>query len=116
MSQWITVCHRNDVVANAGRCALIDGKQVALFRIVRNHQETWFAVQNYDPYSDANVLSRGIVGCTNNTLFVASPIYKQRFALATGQSLEDSDITLETWPVEIRDDRVQVMTHQQQAA
>jgi len=48
-----------------------------------------FAIGNYDPASDANVLSRGIVGDIGGEIVVASPIYKQHFSLITGRCLEE---------------------------
>ncbi|MBB3105864.1 nitrite reductase (NADH) small subunit [Psychrobacter luti] len=69
-----------------------------------------FALDNYDPFSQANVLSRGLIGGTTVTndarideavLYVASPIYKPRFNLATGQCLDDKSVTLATYNVEL---------------
>ena len=47
------------------------------------------AIGNHDPASDANVLSRGIVGDIGGELVVASPMYKQHFSLLTGRCLEE---------------------------
>ena len=47
---------------------------------------------NLDPFSRANVLSRGIVGDLKGELVVASPVYKQHFSLRTGQCVEDPDV------------------------
>ena len=49
-----------------------------------------YALSNYDPFSGAFVLSRGIVGSTGDTLKVASPLYKQTFDLASGQTSEEA--------------------------
>ena len=43
-----------------------------------------YAIGNYDPASDANVLARGIVGDIGGEIVVASPIYKQHFSLRHG--------------------------------
>jgi nitrite reductase (NADH) small subunit len=106
MNQY-TVCKLEDILPETGVCALIEGKQVAIFRTKDNKL---FALDNYDPFSQANVLSRGLIGGTTVTndagideavLYVASPIYKQRFNLATGQCLDDKIVTLATYHVEL---------------
>ena len=48
-----------------------------------------FAIGNFDPFSKAFVLCRGIVGDKGGVPKIASPIYKQTFDLRTGQCLED---------------------------
>ena len=40
-----------------------------------------YALDNFDPHSGANVLSRGIVGDLSGELVVASPVYKHHFSL-----------------------------------
>ena len=106
MNQYV-VCRLEDILPETGVCALIEGKQVAIFRTKDNKL---FALDNYDPFSQANVLSRGLVGGTTVTndggideavLYVASAIYKQRFNLATGQCLDDNSVTLATYDVEL---------------
>ncbi|MFC6380831.1 nitrite reductase small subunit NirD [Psychrobacter glacincola] len=113
MNQY-TICNLNDIIPETGVCALVDGKQIAIFRTKHNHL---FALDNYDPFSQANVLSRGLIGGTTVTndagideaiLYVASPIYKQRFNLATGQCLDDESVTLNTYQVALNEDDVVV--------
>ena len=53
-------------------------------------------------------MSRGIIGDADGTPTVASPIYKQRFDLRTGQCLEDDTVAVRTWPVRVHDGRVEV--------
>lgn len=69
-----------------------------------------FALDKYYLLSQANVLSRGLIGGTTVTndagldgavVYVTSPIYKQRFNLATGQCLSDKGVTLATYHVEL---------------
>ena len=85
--QWKTVCHLENIMPNSV-CVLINGEQVAIFRIGKHND--LFAISNFDPFSQANVLSRGLTCDLKGTLCVASPIYKQHFNLETGQCLEDS--------------------------
>ncbi len=107
-----TVCQLQDILPETGVCALIDGKQIAIFR---TKEDRLFAIDNYDPFSQANVLSRGLIGGTTLTndegdkesiLYVASPIYKQRFDLTTGQCLDDKKISLATYAVSLENDNV----------
>jgi NAD(P)H-dependent nitrite reductase small subunit len=55
------------------------------------------AIGNHDPFSRANVLSRGIVGDLKGELVVASPVYKQHFSLASGRCLEDPSVRLQVY-------------------
>lgn len=120
MNQY-TICNLNDIIPETGVCALVDGKQIAIFRTKHNHL---FALDNYDPFSQANVLSRGLIGGTTiaddtgideAVLYVASPIYKQRFNLATGQCLDDESVMLATYQVALEDSKVVVNVNSHQA-
>ena len=104
MEQWTTVCSQKDLVPYLGVCALVEEKQIALFQV----GDSLYAIDNYDPVSRANVLSRGIVGDLKGELVVASPVYKQHFSLLTGQCHEVPDIKLSVYPVQIQDGMVQV--------
>jgi len=84
------ICRLDDIVPDTGVCALVGGEQVALFRIA----DRVFAIGNRDPFSGANVLSRGIVGDLKGELVVASPIYKQHFSLVTGRCIEDESVSV----------------------
>ena len=82
---WHEVCVLADLSPERGAAALLDGVQVALFR---THDDQVYAVQQLDPYSAANVMSRGIVGSRGDVPTVASPMYKQVFDLRTGECLD----------------------------
>jgi nitrite reductase (NADH) small subunit len=77
---------------------------VAIFRL----QSEYYAISDYDPFSKAYVLSRGIVGDRGGVVKVASPIYKQSFSLATGECLDDPTVKLPTYPVRVVDDVVYI--------
>jgi NAD(P)H-dependent nitrite reductase small subunit len=89
MNDLVAVCKLSDIVPDTGVCALVHGRQVAVFRLA---DDTVHAIDNHDPFSRANVLSRGIVGDLKGELVVASPIYKQHFSFTTGQCLEDASV------------------------
>ena len=100
---WVVVCRLNDIVPNTGVCALVGGRQVAVFRLNGN---SVYAIDNHDPFSRANVLSRGIVGDLKGELVVASPVYKQHFSLVSGQCLEDPAVRVAVFPVLLEGDMV----------
>lgn len=106
MSNWINVCAMDDLQPDSGVCALVNGKQVALFYLTRTGEV--FAVANFDPIGKANVLSRGMIGDLGGEPMVASPLYKQHFSLKTGICFEYDDIKIDTYPVRIDNDRVAV--------
>jgi nitrite reductase (NADH) small subunit len=86
-AQWVPVCRLDDIVPNTGVCALVNGEQVAVFHVDDGAARV-FAIGNYDPNSQAAVLSRGLVGSLGERIVVASPIYKHHFDLTTGECLE----------------------------
>ena len=102
---WVDVCPLEKLVPGRGVCALVGGMQVAVFRIAG---EEIYAISNFDPFSGAFVLSRGIVGSRAERLKVASPIYKQSFDLETGVCLDDATIMVRTFEVRVSDGMVQV--------
>ena len=94
---WIPVCKVEALTADRGVAALVDGEQVAIFllRPVDGESEpSRHALGNHDPMSGANVLARGLVGSAGDVAFVASPIYKQRYDLASGRCLDEADVTI----------------------
>jgi nitrite reductase (NADH) small subunit len=103
---WVDVCAWDDLTPDRGVCALVGDHQVALFRVTPN--DDLYAVSNYDPFSRAFVLSRGIVGSQDEVPKVASPMYKQCFDLRTGCCLDDSDVAVRTFAVQVVAGRVQV--------
>jgi len=99
------ICSLNDLIPELGVSALINGEQVAIFRLKDNRV---YAIANYDPFSQANVLSRGLTCQIKGTTCVASPIYKQHFDLLTGQCLEDDTVSIKIYPVKIEGEAVLV--------
>lgn len=112
---WMRVCAVADLEVERGRAALLGSTQIALFLLPAG---TVHAVSNYDPYGDANVISRGIVGTRRfvetgqdpeqgqDAPTVASPLYKQVFDLRTGACLDTQGKdprSLRVWPVAVSD-------------
>lgn len=106
VTTWVDVCSLDAIAPNTGVCALVADKQVAIFRV--GNGDELYALSNYDPFSKAFVLSRGLVGDRHGILKVASPIYKHNFSLTTGQCLDDETVKIPTFVVKVVGDRVQV--------
>ncbi|WP_051432864.1 nitrite reductase small subunit NirD [Promicromonospora kroppenstedtii] len=116
VARWERACLLTDLFPERGAAALFGDVQVALFRLPDDtayggHAGRVYAVQNLDPFSAANVVSRGIVGTRAGEPTVAAPVYKQVFSLVTGTCLVLADKTpkddlpadLVTYPVEVRE-------------
>jgi nitrite reductase (NADH) small subunit len=102
---WTRVCDLDRLPVERGVCALVRGEQVALFRTATGDV---FALANRDPFSGAMVLSRGIVGSRGGTATVASPMYKQVFALDSGRCLDDEEVAVPVHGVRVHDGVVEV--------
>lgn len=106
MSQWHTVCELNQILPATGVCALVAGQQIAIFR--PRNDEQLFALSNIDPFAEASVLSRGLIAEHQQTLWVASPLKKQRFRLSDGYCLEDDSRSVASYPVRVSEGKVEV--------
>lgn len=113
---WTAVCHLAELLRERGAAALVAGEQVAVVRLV---DDEVLAVQQLDPFSGAQVMSRGIVGTRGDRPTLASPMYKQVFDLRTGECLDRAGreplaghaAELRTWPVRVEGGLVLVGTH-----
>jgi nitrite reductase (NADH) small subunit len=105
MQEWVAVCKLSDIVPDTGVCALVQGRQVAVFRL---SDDSVYAIDNHDPFSQANVLSRGIVGDLKGEVVVASPVYKQHFSLVTGRCIEEAEVRVAVFPARVDGDAIWV--------
>jgi nitrite reductase (NADH) small subunit len=103
--EWRDICAIDDVAPGTGAAALVGHEQVA---IVRTRDGLVAALSNFDPFSKANVIARGIVGDRGGVPKIASPIYKQSFSLHTGECLDDPSVKLNTWRVRVVGGRIQI--------
>lgn len=106
IAPWVDACNVEDLPLDRGVCALVGPYQVAVFRVSPNDE--LHAISNYDPFSGAYVLSRGIVGSKGDSPKVTSPIYKQSFDLRTGECLDDPSVGITVFPVRTVGGRVQI--------
>jgi nitrite reductase (NADH) small subunit len=102
--QWVGVCPLSDLVPDRGVAALVGSEQVAIFLV----DDDVYALSNHDPFSHANVMSRGLVGTRGDVVKVASPMYKQSFDLRTGECLDDPTVALDVFPVRVASGVVEV--------
>ena len=103
-ASWARVCRIDQLTPGRGAAARVAGEQVAVFRVPTGDGETVFALGNRDPFSGAQVLSRGLVGDTGGVPKVTSPVYKQGFDLRTGVCLDDPEVAVPTYPVTVCDE------------
>jgi nitrite reductase (NADH) small subunit len=100
IDNWTAVCALDEIVPDTGVCALLNGRQVAVFRVGELDPRV-FAIDNHDPIADAAVLSRGLVCSIGERIAVASPIYKQHFDLQSGECLEAPAQSVASYPARI---------------
>jgi nitrite reductase (NADH) small subunit len=109
-NHWIKVCKAEDILPNCGAAALVSGLQVAIFRV----NSDFYAISDYDPFSRAYVLARGIIGDRGGVIKVSSPIYKQSFSLLTGECLDDPSVKLPIYPLHVLDGEIYISMQTQQ--
>lgn len=100
------VCNIEDIIPGTGVVALVNGEQVAIFR--PRATEEVYAINNMDPFFQSNVLSRGLVVEHDEQLWVASPLKKQRFNLATGVCMEDERMSVKTYQARVAKGKVEI--------
>lgn len=89
---WVPVCAADRITPGRGIAALLpDGSQIAVFL---DRTEQPYAIGNRDPFTGAYVLSRGLLGSAGGRPFVASPLLKQRFELASGRCLDEDGVSV----------------------
>lgn len=103
---WCAVCQRDDLVPESGVAVRLQGRQIALFYLPEDG--VVYALDNRDPFSDANVLARGLLSDIQGAWTVAGPLYKQHFRLEDGQCLEDRAVQVTAWPARLVGDRVEI--------
>jgi nitrite reductase (NADH) small subunit len=102
---WTDVCGYDDLAPGTGAAALVAGEQIA---VVRTRGGAVYAISNFDPFSKAFVLARGIVGDKGGIPRLASPVYKQGFDLQTGACFDDPDVRVPVYPVKVARGRILV--------
>ena len=104
--QWVDVGSPDDFPVDGGSTIKYGKTQIAVFNFASRGE--WYATQNMCPHRKAFVLSRGMVGDQSGTPKVACPLHKKTFSLETGDSLQDEDYKIQTFPVRIENGRVEL--------
>lgn len=118
-SGMVEICSADSLTVERGAAALLpDGTQIGVFLL---EDGSVHAIQQHDPYSGANILSRGLVGShlvpgegeEPGTIVptIASPMYKQAWNLSTGEVLDSGGgekKPIAVYAAEIRDGKVYV--------
>ncbi|HET9690841.1 MAG TPA: nitrite reductase small subunit NirD, partial [Acidimicrobiales bacterium] len=110
--RWVRVCSLAELEPGRGVAAMVGGRQVALFRLpgpATTAAARLRAVDNLDPVTNTNVLARGLVGSTGEVDYVASPMLKHRFDLASGRCLDGDHPPVRVWPVRAWGGTVEVL-------
>lgn len=105
LTDLVAVCYVNHIPRSGGVAALVGDTQIAVFM---TDDGTVHALENRDPFTGANVLSRGIVGSHGGRTTVASPLRKQRYDLVTGECLDDPTVRLLVHEASVSDGQVSV--------
>ena len=103
-NRWVQVGTTSDFPIDGGSTIKYGKTQIAVFNFASRGQ--WYATQNMCPHRKAFVLSRGMVGDASGTPKVACPLHKKTFSLETGESLQDEDYNIRTFPVKIEGESV----------
>ena len=103
--EWHDACVIDDVAPGSGLAVSVGDEQIA---IVRTQGGVLAALSNFDPFSKAFVMARGVVGDRAGVPRIASPIYEQSFCLETGECLEDKNVRLAVFPIRVLGGRIQV--------
>ena len=103
--EWHDACVIDDVAPGSGLAVSVGDEQIA---IVRTQDGFLAALSNFDPFSNAFVIARGMVGEYANAPTITSPIYLQSFYLETGECLEDRNTRLSVFPVRVWNGQIQI--------
>ena len=102
--RWQEICGLDEIPEQAGIGDRLGRKPIALFRFGKSV----YALDDQEPGSDANVLSRGILGDAAGEPVVISPLYKQRIRLRDGCQVDNGEPAVRAWPVKIENGKVWV--------
>lgn len=102
---WHAICLLDDLEPEWGEAALIEGTQVAVFRL---WDDRVLVTSNLDPRTGAAVMARGIVGTRGGVPTIASPLHKEAYSLETGECFSNTELRLDVLPCRVLDGVVQV--------
>ncbi len=101
---WFKAGKTADFPSNGGGCIKYKNKQIAIIKFDRRNE--WYACQNLCPHKMEMVLSRGMIGSTDDIPKIACPMHKNTFSLVDGSNLNGDDLKIATYPVKIVENEV----------
>lgn len=99
ITEWFKAASTTDFPENGGATVIYKGKQIAVFNFTSRGE--WYASQNMCPHKMEMVLSRGIIGDSNDEPKVSCPFHKKNFSLHNGQCMNDDNYKIDVFPVKI---------------
>ncbi|HEY5653316.1 MAG TPA: nitrite reductase large subunit NirB, partial [Pontiella sp.] len=103
-TQWVSFGDASTVPLDGGATLKYGRHQIAVFNFAK--MDKWFACQNLCPHKREMVLSRGLLGDEEGLPKVVCPMHKRAFSLENGKGLNDPELSITTFPVEIRERRI----------
>jgi nitrite reductase (NADH) small subunit len=103
---WFNAGKISDFPIDGGNCIKYKNKQIAVIQFSRRKE--WYACQNLCPHKMQMVLSRGMIGSTNNIPKIACPMHKKTFSLIDGTNTNGEEYSIATYPVKVVDGEVYV--------
>jgi nitrite reductase (NADH) small subunit len=106
-AEWEPVCRVAELEVDRGATALVHGQAVAVFRLA---DDSVYALGNHDPFANTpnGGIAKGIVGRRDDVPFVASPAHKHGFDLRTGRCLDDEQVSVPAYAVQVVDGVVMI--------
>jgi len=105
--RWVSVGKVWDFPINGGATIKHGHAQIAVFNFASRAE--WYATDNMCPHKQEFVLSRGIIGDTNDIPKVACPLHKKNFSLQDGSCLSGESYSIRTYEVKVDGDDVLVL-------
>jgi nitrite reductase (NADH) large subunit len=102
--RWVQVGRVSDFPIDGGATIKYGRSQIAVFNFTSRGE--WYASQNMCPHKKAFVLSRGILGDAKDEPKIACPLHKKTFSLKNGESLQNEEYRIRTFPVKVESDAV----------
>jgi nitrite reductase (NADH) small subunit len=103
---WFKAARSSDFPEDGGSCVRYKDMQIAVFNFSRRKE--WYACQNLCPHRMQMILSRGMIGTTNEEPKVACPFHKKTFSLRSGECLNAAEEKLAVFPVKVEDGYVYI--------
>lgn len=99
MAQFVKVASLSQLAAGTGRAVEVNGKSIALFNVNGKVYATDNACLHQGGPLGEGMLEEEVVTC---------PWHMWQYNVRTGESLEDSTLKVETYPVRVSGDDIEV--------